>query len=146
MYERKADFQYALGVDPENIATLRRMMIPIPDQVIYSPASIYYVRSDQTRVGDGHANIAWIWDVISRDKLAVLLEPMGGADYLYTYVKSDKRDGEHALPEEGYSIFYAIMYRPILSGKEGTPIARSPKAYQSVKIQFVILSEETGYL
>lgn len=146
MYESKADFQYALGVDPENIATLRRMMIPIPDQVVYSPASMYYVRSDMTRVGDGFGSITWIWDVISRDRLAVLLEPMGGAEYLYIYVKSDKRDGEHALPEEGYSIFYSIMYRPILSGREGTPIARSSKAYQSVKLQFRILSEETSYL
>lgn len=144
--DRKGDFQYAIGDDPLNLASLRRMQIPIPDQVIYAPASIYYVRADGTRVGDGFATINWIWDVISRHRLASLLELMEGADFHYTYVKSDKRDGDYALPEEGYSVFYTIMYRPILSGQEGVPIARTANSYQSVKLQFRILSEESGYL
>ena len=146
MTDRRLDFQYALGTDPNNLGTLRRMKIPIPDQVVYAPASVYYVRSDGTRVGDGFAVVTWIWDVIARHNLAILLEPMGGEDYLYTYVKSDRRDGEYALPEEGYTIWYAIMWRPILSGTEGVPIAKSPVSYQTVKLQFKLLSEHTKYL
>ena len=144
--DRRLDFQYAIGDDPNNLSPLRRLKIPIPDQVVYSPSSLYYVRADGTRVGDGFGTINWIWDVISRENLAIFLEVMGGADFHYTYVKSDKRDGEHALPEEGYSVFYVIMWRPILSGTEGVPIARSPKSYQSVRVQFRIISEEVSYL
>lgn len=144
--DRRGDFQYALGVDPENIVELKKLKIPIPDQVTYAPASLYYVRADGTRVGDGYATFSWIWDVISRENLAILLEPLEGAEYTYIYAKTDRRDGEYALPEEGYSVFYTIMWRPILMGREGVPIARSPKAYQSVRLQFRVLSEETGYL
>ena len=146
MADRKEDFQYAIGDNPNNLSTLRRMGIPIPDQVIYSPASLYYVRSDGTRVGDGYQTVEWIWDVISRQKIAILLEIMNGQDYHYTYVKSDRRDGDYALPEIGYSIWYAIMWRPILSGQEGVPIARSPVSYQSVRLQFRLLSEHSEYL
>lgn len=144
--DRREDFQYAIGTDPNNLSTLRRMRVPIPDQVVYAPAALYYVRADGTRVGDGFATVNWIWDVIARNNLAILLEPMEGAEYMYTYVKSDKRDGNHALPEEAYSIFYSILWRPILSGTEGVPIARSPVSYQSVRLQFRILSEESSYL
>ena len=146
MTDRRLDFQYALGLDPNNLATLRRMEIPIPDQVVYTPSSIYYVRPDQTRVGDGFETIVWIWDVISREKLAILLEPMAGAEYLYTYIKSDRRDGNYALPEVAYSVWHSVMWRPILSGQEGVPIARSPVSYQSVKLQFRLLEEHTEYL
>ena len=144
--DRRGDFQYAIGADPNNLSTLKRMKVPIPDQVIYAPASLYYVRADGTRVGDGFASLGWIWDVISRENLAILLEILGGDDYVYTYVKSDKRDGNYALPEEGYDIFYSILWRPILSGNEGVPIARSPVSYQSVRLQFRVLSAASGYL
>ena len=144
--DRRGDFQYALGVTPGSIAELKKLKVPIPDQVVYSPASLYYVRTDGTRVGDGFAMLSWIWDVISRENLAILLEPLGGVDYAYVYVKSDKRDGNHALPEEGYSVFYAIMWRPILAGTEGVPIARSSVSYQSVRVQYRVFSEEISYL
>jgi hypothetical protein len=144
--DSKHDFQYAFGSDPNNLTTLRRAQIPIPDQVVYLPASTYYVRTDQSRVGDGQSSVSWIYDVISRDRLKVLLYPLGTADYAYTYVKSDKRDGNYAMPEEGYSVWHAIMWRPILSGQEGVPIARSPVSYQSVHIQFRLLEEHTEYL
>ena len=70
--DRRGDFQYALGVNPENLAELKKLRIPIPDQVVYAPASLYYVRTDGTRVGDGFATFSWIWDVISRENLAIL--------------------------------------------------------------------------
>ena len=143
------DLLYALGTDPNNLALLSgplSMKIPIPDQVVYAPASIYYYRSDGTRVGDGFASAAWIYDVIASDSLAMLLEFLDGDEYTYLYVQTDKRDGDYALPEEGFSVWYAIMYRPILAGQEGVPIARSNKAYQSVKIMFRLLSEHTQYI
>lgn len=143
------DIQYALGLDPNNLIPLHGPMslkIPIADQVVYSPASVYYFRADGTRVGDGFASALWVWDVISGTNLALLLEVLDGADWVRLYVKSDKRDGDYAAPEEGFSVWYAIMYRPILSGSEGVPIARSSQAYQSVKIMFRLLSEHVAYL
>ena len=140
------DIQYALGTNPNNLTLLRRLKVPIPDQVVFSPASIYYYRADSTRVGDGFSTAMWVYDVISSENLAILLEFLDGADYTYLYVKTDERDGDSAIASEGFSVFYAIMYRPILSGQEGVPIARSSKAYQSVKITFKLLSEHTEYL
>ena len=138
--------KYALGTDPNNLPTLRRMEIPMPDQVVFDKASVYYVRSDGTRVGDGYSVASWIYDVISIHKLASLLEVLDGEDFGYVYVTTDTRDGDISLPEEGFKMYCAIMWRPILSGSEGVPIARSSKSFQSVKIRFKLLYEMTGYL
>ena len=142
----KKENKYAIGTDPNNLPTLRRMEIPMPDQVVYAPASVYYVRSDGTRVGDGYAVVSWIYDIISIDRLAALLEVMDGEDSAYLYITTDRRDGDVSLPEEGFHMYYAIMWRPMLSGSEGVPVARSSKAFQSVKIHFRLLYEMTGYL
>ena len=138
--------QYAIGTDPNNLPTLRQLKIPMPDQVVYDSASLYYVRSDGTRVGDGYSVVGWIYDVISIDRMAALLEVMSGADFAYVYIVTDARDGDISLPSEGFNMYYVIMWRPILSGSEGVPIARSSKSWQSVKINYKILNEMTGYL
>lgn len=137
---------YAIGTDPNNLPTLKQLKIPMPDQVIYASSSLHYVRSDGTRVGDGYPVVNWIYDVISIDRLASLLEVMDGEDHAHVYITTDARDGDISLPEEGFHMYYVIMWRPILSGSEGVPIARSSKAWQSVKIAFRILYEMTGYL
>lgn len=138
--------QYALGLDPNNLARLDRSKIPQPDQVIYSPAATTYIRADGTRASDGIASAAWIYDIIAGTSLARLLEILDGEEYGYVYVKTDKRDGTIALAENAFSVFYAIMYRPSVAGQEGVPVARSAKAYQSVTIQFRLISEHSEYL
>jgi hypothetical protein len=143
------DIQYAVGLDPNNLTPLngpKSLKIPIPDQVVFTPASVYYYRADGTRVGDGFAGAVWVYDVISGESLYLLLEILDEEEYVYMYVRTDKRDGNYALPEDAFSVYYAIMYRPILSGEEGVPIARSSKAYQSVKIMFRLLSEHIEYI
>jgi hypothetical protein len=138
--------QYALGIDPNNLPTLKRMLVPIPDQVIFAPASLYYTRSDGTRVGDGYMSAGWIYDIISINKLNVLLQPLEGEDYAYLYMVTEARDASFALAELSFKMYYAILWKPILSGNEGVPVARSATALQSVKLQFRLLYEMTGYL
>lgn len=137
---------YAIGPTPQTLAYLTNMHIPIPDQVVYTPASTYVQRADGTRVGHGYPSAQWIWDVISNSALSQLLEFLNGADYAYVYMRTDTREGIIKQPRNAYDVFYAIMYKPILAGQEGTPIARSPYAMQSVQIQFHRLIPQPGYL
>lgn len=144
-----SDIQYAIGLDPNNLTPLngpKSLKIPIPDQVVFSPAAVHYYRADGTRVGDGFPSAMWIYDVISGTNLFLLLEILEEEDFVYMYVKTDERDGNSPVASEAFSVYYAIMYRPILSGSEGVPIARSSKAYQSVKIMFRLLSEHIEYI
>jgi hypothetical protein len=135
-----ADFQYKIGATEEELVSLHLLKIPWPDQVIYSAASVYYPRSDMSRVGDGYASVSWIWDVISRTALATLLQYVGGSSAV-VYIQTDVRDGTIAKPSAAFSKFRCTMWMPILSGEEGTPIARSALGIQTVQIKFVNLVE-----
>jgi len=138
--------QYSIGITPTDLLALRDMHIAPPDQVVYRPASIYYVRGDMSRVGDGFAMCEWIWDAISLSRLSTILEFLDGDTYKDVYIVTDKRDGTFSNPDDSFALFYAKMWKPILSGEEGVSIARSPYALQTVKIQFVDLVEQSGYL
>ena len=137
---------YQLGLVPTQMATLRNMRIAPPDQVVYRPASVYYVRSDFSRVGDGFASVEWVWDTISIARLSKILELLGGQEYVYLYVVTDKRMGLTPNPKAQFALFSAIMWKPILSGEEGVPVAKSPYVMQTVKLQFINMVEQAGYL
>lgn len=131
------DSAYAIGVDANSIVKLRRAEIPPPDQIVMAPTATVYTRGDASRVGDGYRSCQWIWDVISIEKLNNLLNIAGLTDGSHSasiYVVTDIRDGTTHQPT--FKTYQAQMYKPILSGKEGTPIARSPYAYQTVKVTF----------
>lgn len=140
------DTDYRIGFTAQTLAPLRRMEIPVPDQAVYSPASIYYVRGDKTRVGDGASSCSWIYDAIALDTLYKLLAFLQGADYKRLYIRTDTRDASSPTPRGMFNVYYCIMYKPILSGQEGVNIARSPYALQSVKLSFVDLVLQPGYL
>lgn len=136
------DTAYAIGQSQSTMLRLRMAKIPPPDQVIMNPTAKMYVRGDASRVGDGYRSCQWIWDVISGEKLYNLLDIAGlvsGDFYKLVYIDTDLRDGTTHIPK--LTTYSAIMYRPVLSGNEGTPIARSPYTYQSVKITFNRLIE-----
>ena len=140
------DTQFSVGLTPQRMITLSQMKIAPPDQVVYRPYATAYVRGDYSRVGDGFASTDWIWDIISIVRLYKLLGFLGGADYKDLYVVTDKREGTFPNPRSAFALFYAKMWKPILTGEEGVAVARSPYAMQTVKIQFVNLIEQTGYL
>lgn len=148
MYPRRElqDADYKIGLSVDALLPLRRLGVPDPDVPVGSEAAVYYARADGSRVGDGFTSVSWVYDVISRVSLYRLMQFLSGEDYAYVYVKTDIRDGENALPRQDFAVYYGIMYKPILSGQEGSPIARSAGAYQSVKIQFVDLVLQPGYL
>lgn len=135
------DSLYKIGLDPNNMASLRNLGIAAPDQVTYQPASVYTVRSDFSRVGDGFKAVNWIWDVISIENLSKLLKFLAGQDYAAVYIRTDMRDGTIISPANAFRVFSATMWKPLLSGQEGTPIVKSPYAMQTVKLQFVNLVE-----
>ena len=141
-----SDFQYAIGRDPNNLADLKRLGVAWPDQAVFTPATVYYDRPDGSRVGDGFKMVSWIWDVISWQRLATLLEYLDGGEYAKVYIRTDLRDGTYYAPRTSYGVYYATMLKPRLTGAEGVPIARSPYAYQTVSIQFRNLIEQPGYL
>lgn len=137
---------YAIGNTPQTLSYLWRMGIPMPDQVVFSPAGVYVERADGTRVGHGYPSCQWVWDTIAGDRLSVLLSFLNNQDYAYVYLRTDVRDGTHNFPRLGFNVYYGIMYKPIITGQEGVPIARSPYTYQTVQIQFRRLVEQAGYL
>jgi len=141
-----ADTDYQLGTSLASMVTLKLLNIPVPDQVIFRPASAYYVRANMSRVGDGYKAASWVWDAISLNKLAIVLSFLGGADFVDLYVKTDLRDGTFRSPAASFKIYSCKMWKPILSGEEGVPIARSPYALQTVQLKFVDLVEQVGYL
>lgn len=140
------DTQFSVGLTPQHMITLFQMKIPPPDQVVYRPFATSYVRGDYSRVGDGFAMSEWIWDIISIVRLSKLLSFLGGAEFKDLYVVTDKRDGTYPNPRVAFALFAAKMWKPVLTGEEGVAVARSPYAMQTVKIQFVNLIEQSGYL
>jgi hypothetical protein len=140
------DTLYKIGLDPANLLSLRNLRIAPPDQVTFQAASTYIVRADMSRVGDGFALATWIWDVISIERLAKILEYLNNEDYVNLYIRTDMRDGTHAVAANAFKVFSAIMWKPLLFGQDGNSVVRSPYAMQSVKIQFVNLIEVPGYL
>ena len=113
-----------------------KLGLPLPDQVVYTVASVYYGRADYSRVGDGYPQLVWVWDVLSRNKLAILLTLLDGADYADVVVRTDTRTGENPNPIPAFTTFTAVMWKPLLSGEEGVMIARSHLAFQTVSINF----------
>lgn len=142
----QADSDYKIGLDRNNLVKLRDINISPPDQVTYRPASVYYVRSDLSRVGDGFATVVWVWDIMAVERMARLLSFLNGADYADVYIKTDLRDGTIALPRNSFFVYSCKMWKPILSGEEGVPVARSPYALQTVQIKFVDVTIEPGYM
>lgn len=140
------DMHYAIGTDPNNLSDLVRMHVPWPDQIVFEPASVYYTRGDGTRVGDGYITARWIWDLISLQKLSYLLEYLNGNDWARVYIRTDRRDGTYSNPRTAFAVYYGIMLKPIVSGNEGVPLARSPYALQTVSITFKNLLIQSNYL
>ena len=136
------DTDFAIGNSAQYMLKLRLMNIPTPDQVIWRPGAITYVRADFSRVSDGYASIEWIWDSISSSSLSTLLSFLNGAMSADVYIISDKRDGTKPNPTPSFALFGAKMWKPILSGEEGVPIVRTPYAYQTVKMQFMNALEQ----
>jgi hypothetical protein len=141
-----ADSLYKIGSSLSNLIPLKNLGLAAPDQVTYQPASSYVVRADMTRVGDGFTIATWIWDIISIERMSQLLAYLNGADYANVYIRTDIRDGTHAIAANAFKVFSAIMWKPLLFGQDGNAVVRSPYALQSVKIQFVNLIEIAGYL
>lgn len=141
-----SDRDYQIGTDVTAMLPLRRLGVPAPDVPVGSTAAVYYTRADGTRIGDGFTSVAWVYDIISRTALSRLMKFLGNSDWARVYIKTDIRDGNEALPRNAFGVYYGIMYRPILTGEEGSPIAGSMGAFQSVKIQFVDLVYQPGYL
>jgi len=141
-----ADTAYKIGYYPDKLVTLRNLKVAIPDQITYQDASQYYVRSDMSRVGDGFTILIWIWDTISYERIARLSEFLQGANSAIVYVQSDVRDGTYAIAANAFKVWKATMWKPLLFGQEGAPVARTAKLYQTVQIKFVDAVEQVGYL
>ena len=140
------DTQYQIGTNINRLASLKRIGVPPPDTTVFSPAASYHVRSDFTRVGDGFASTEWIWDTMSLSRLFNLLSFLNGADWASVYIATEKKDGFYPNPRTGFSVFSAIMWKPMLSGEDGVMLVGSPYVYQTVRIRFVNLVEQGGYL
>lgn len=141
-----ADTDYALGFDPHFMISLRDLHIAVPDQITYQDASVQYVRSDMSRVGDGYTILVWIYDTISVAPIARLSEFLQGKKSNIVYVRSDVRDGTHAVPSKAFKVYKATMWQPLLYGEEGSPVAKTARLYQTVQIKYVDAVEQVGYL
>lgn len=140
------DTNYAIGLSPLKLVTLRSMDIAPPDQVLYQDATQYYVRSDMSRVGDGFSILTWIWDTMSYVRVANLARFAAGQHSAMVYVRSQMRDGTIARADQSFNVFYGTMWVPFLFGQEGTPVAKSNRVYNTVQFKFVDVVLQTGYL
>lgn len=131
------DHHYMLGTSQTTMASLQQLRIPLPDTVTGAKASTFYIRTDMHRVGDGFAYFSWVWDIISREALSVIYSMLGDADSVTVYVRTNIQDSVSPSPSLDFHTYSAIMYRPIMTGDDGTPVARSQYSYQSLKLQFV---------
>ena len=142
----KEDTDFAIGLTLNSLVSLRLIGVGVPDQVTYQRASTYYTAANMSRIGDGFAVATWVWDVISVERLSKLLTFLGGENSASVYIRTDERDALHAQPHLSFKVYSAIMWKPVLSGQEGTPIVRSPYALQSVQIKFLGMVEQVGYI
>lgn len=140
------DSDYKIGEALSKLVPLSYLGIAAPDQVTYRPASVYYVRSDLSRIGDGFSTVTWVWDMMSIINMSKLLSYLGTADYVSLYIKTDVRDGTYNKPSLAFKVYSCIMWKPILSGEEGVPVAKSPYVLQTVQLKFIDLVEQVGYL
>lgn len=140
------DTDYGIGRSLTTVVKLKDLDIAPPDQVVYVPAFVYYVRGDGSRVGDGASKCDWIWDMISLHRMATLLDYLDGEDFADVFVRTDMRDGTFPNPRTSFDTFSAIMWKPLLFGKEGVGVATSPYVLQTVKIQFVNLVSQGVYI
>jgi len=140
------DSLYKIGNSMTAMVSLKQLGIAAPDQVTFQPHSIVYARGDFSRVGDGFYVASRIWDIISIDRMSRLLTFLNGNTYAHVYIRTDIRDGTHAIAANAFRTFAAVMWKPLLYGQEGTPVAKSPYTLQTVNLQFVNLVEQVGYL
>jgi hypothetical protein len=140
------DTKYAIGITPQLLIPLRKMVVPVPDQVYGDTATEYYTRGDLSRTGDGPAWVVWVWDVLGFASSSKILSFLNGADSVRVYVRTDIPNAQNGLPRNNFDVYYGWMYKPIIDGNEGSRVARSPYAYQSIKVQFMELVLQPGYI
>ena len=135
------DLLFKVGQASTALLPLRDLKVPPPDQAIIGyPTTI--IRGDATRVQDGYLQLQWVWDVLGRESLKILMGAMGvqdGDTYKSVYVSTDARDSTQAIPV--FVTYSCILYVPTLTGSDGVSVARSPYAYQSLKLIFNKLVE-----
>ena len=132
-----SDDEYALGASVATMASLRLMDVAAPDQIVWRDAAVFYPRSDMSRVGDGLPSFDWIWDVISISRLAAITSLISGAESGHIYVHTNRRIGTAPNLAAEFGVYYAMMYKPVLSGQEGVSVARATISLQTVKLTFV---------
>jgi hypothetical protein len=140
------DTDFKISLDIDNLISLRDMKVAPPDTVVWRKNAVNYVRGDFTRVGDGFASAEWIWDTITISRLSNLLYFLAGEDWASVYIQTHKNDGTYPAPELQFGVFSAIMWKPIIGGDDGVQIVGSPYTMQTVRIRFVNLVEQSGYL
>jgi hypothetical protein len=133
------DTDYKIGRSAGSMARLRDLGVAVPDQVIFQPASAFYMRADYSRVGDGYATAFWVWDMISLARLSNLLAYLDGGESASVYIYTDLRDGTNALPRNAFATYSCVMWKPLLHGPEGMPVAKSPYVVQTVQLRFINL-------
>jgi hypothetical protein len=140
------DSDFKIGTDINVLLSLRDIKVAPPDTVVWRPNAIAYVRADFSRVGDGFASAEWIWDTITIARLSKLLSFLGGEDFADVYIQTHKNDGTYPTPELEFGVFSATMWKPIIGGNDGVQVVGSYRTMQTVRIQFVNLVEQAGYL
>lgn len=140
------DSDFKIGTNINILLSLRDMKVSPPDTVTWNPTAVAYVRSDFTRVGDGFASAEWIWDTITLPRLSKLLSFLDGEEWASVYIQTHKNDGTYPTPELEFGVFSAIMWKPRIGGNDGVQIVGSYRTMQTVRIQFVNLVEQAGYL
>jgi hypothetical protein len=138
------DDEYAIGLTPTTLAPLRLLGVAVPDQIVWRDAAIYYVRGDNSRVGDGLPSWEWVWDVISISRLSSLLSLLAGQESAWVYAHTNQRTGVYPNAAAEFHIYKALMYKPILAGQEGVSIARAAISMQTVKLSFVNAVDQAG--
>jgi hypothetical protein len=128
------------------LISLRDMKIAPPDTVVWRPYAVAYIRSDFTKAGDGFASAEWIWDTITISRLSSLLSFLADEEWASVYVQTQKKDGTYPSPKQEFGVFSGVMWKPTIGGDDGVQVVGSPYTMQTVRVRFVNLVEQAGYL
>lgn len=131
---------YRFGMASDELLRLADMGIPAPDQPLYKPFQETVVRGNLTRVGVGVPSIDWVWDIISLaeiNRIIALAFPSITTTYATVYIRTNYSTGDFGGPKSSFEYFSATLWRPYLAGQDGTPITRTNKAFQSLRLQFL---------
>ena len=130
-----------IGKTSSTLVRLDWMGIAPPDQLTFYPYQKDELRGDLTWQGAGYMGCNMTWDILSTHWLSTLIRALFDSETQVTnevYVTIPRRSGWFPNDEAAVKTYRAEVHRPLLTSQNGQPVTRSPSAYSSVTLEFIL--------